>query len=69
MAAEVKGKCPACGWSGLFLGSGGYVTCSQYDCPDPCRASAILAIGDKVGKLLDAAFDALPSSLVESTKP
>lgn len=40
MSAEVKGKCPACGWSGLFLGSGGYVTCSQYDCPDPCRAGA-----------------------------
>ncbi|MDX2702182.1 hypothetical protein PV350_04885 [Streptomyces sp. PA03-6a] len=30
----VKGRCPACGGS-LFLGEGGYVTCSRLDCPDP----------------------------------
>ena len=27
--------CPACGWRGLFIGSGGYVTCPQFDCPNP----------------------------------
>lgn len=43
MSVEVQGRCPACGWTGLFLGSGGLVTCSQYDCPDPCAASDLLA--------------------------
>lgn len=32
---QVKGKCPACGWTSLFLGSGGYVTCANLDCPNP----------------------------------
>ena len=34
----VQGRCPACNGSSLFLGSGGYVTCSRLDCPDPCAA-------------------------------
>jgi hypothetical protein len=34
----VKGRCPACNGSSLFLGSGGYVTCSRLDCPDPTAA-------------------------------
>lgn len=34
----VQGKCPACGGTSLFLGSGGYVTCSRIDCPDPGAA-------------------------------
>lgn len=38
----VKGRCPACGWKSLFLGSGGYVTCSRLDCPDPCAAGDLL---------------------------
>lgn len=32
----VKGRCPACNGSSLFLGSGGHVTCSRLDCPNPC---------------------------------
>lgn len=39
---EVAGKCPACGWAGLFLGSGGYVTCPQSDCPNPTLAADLL---------------------------
>ncbi|MFJ7963170.1 hypothetical protein [Streptomyces sp. NPDC096324] len=34
----VRGRCPACGWASLFLGSGGHVTCARLDCPDPCLA-------------------------------
>ncbi len=38
----VKGNCPACGGSSLFLGDGGYVTCSRIDCPEPDAASTTL---------------------------
>lgn len=38
----VQGRCPACGTSGLFLGSGGYVTCSLAACPEPDAASTLL---------------------------
>jgi len=38
----VKGKCPACGSASLFLGDGGYVTCSRIDCTAPDAASTTL---------------------------
>ncbi|MCX4444758.1 DUF6085 family protein [Streptomyces albidoflavus] len=38
----VQGRCPACGWSSLFLGVGGYITCSRIDCPTPEAASTLL---------------------------
>jgi hypothetical protein len=38
----VKGRCPACGATSLFLGDGGYVTCSRLDCPQPDAASTLL---------------------------
>ncbi|MEU1800840.1 hypothetical protein [Streptomyces sp. NPDC019937] len=38
----VQGRCPACGTAGLFLGSGGYVTCSSPDCQEPDAASTVL---------------------------
>ncbi|MFJ3037747.1 hypothetical protein [Streptomyces tendae] len=38
----VKGRCPACRGASLFLGSGGYVTCSRLDCPDPTAADDLL---------------------------
>jgi hypothetical protein len=38
----VQGRCPACGTAGLFLGDGGYVTCSLIDCPEPDAASTVL---------------------------
>jgi hypothetical protein len=39
---NVQGRCPACGWTTLFLGDGGYVTCSRADCPQPDAASTLL---------------------------
>jgi hypothetical protein len=39
---HVQGHCPACGTTGLFLGNGGYVTCSRVDCPEPDAASTVL---------------------------
>jgi len=38
----VKGRCPACRGSSLFLGSGGYVTCARLDCSDPSAADDLL---------------------------
>lgn len=38
----VQGRCPACGMTGLFVGSGGYVTCSHFECPEPDAASTVL---------------------------
>lgn len=39
----VQGRCPACGTSGLFLGDGGYITCSLADCPQPDAATEVIA--------------------------
>jgi len=39
---EVRGQCPACGLPTLFVGTGGYLTCSLIDCPMPDAASRIL---------------------------
>lgn len=42
---NVRGKCPkGCGDT-LFLGDGGYVTCSFASCPDPSAASDLLVLG------------------------
>jgi hypothetical protein len=42
MSAKVQGFCPmGCGAT-LFLGSGGYVTCSYSNCPRPDAATVIL---------------------------
>lgn len=42
MSGKVQGHCPACGHASLFLGSGGYVTCSIRECPDPTLVADIL---------------------------
>lgn len=39
---KVAGYCPACGTSSLFLGSGGWVTCSLDKCPNPTAAADVL---------------------------
>lgn len=39
---SVQGRCPACGSAGLFLGSGGYVTCPRIGCPNPTAADDLL---------------------------
>lgn len=38
----VQGTCPACHSTSLFLGNGGYVTCSRIDCPEPDAATTVL---------------------------
>jgi len=43
MNEEVKGYCPNCGHHGLFLGSGGYITCPAAECDRPDAATDILA--------------------------
>lgn len=40
---HVQGRCPACGTAGLFLGDGGYITCSLIDCPQPDAATEVIA--------------------------
>lgn len=49
----VQGKCPACGRTSLFLGDGGYVTCSIIDCPNPSAADELLC-GDAATPLARA---------------
>jgi len=38
----VQGNCPACRRAELFLGTGGYPTCSNADCPEPDAATTVL---------------------------
>lgn len=40
---KVQGRCPACGRDSLFLGSGGYVTCSIIGCSKPDAATDVLS--------------------------
>jgi len=42
---KVQGKCPSCGAESLFLGSGGYVTCSVIGCKAPGAATDLLKLG------------------------
>lgn len=45
---QIKGRCPmGCGET-LFVGQGGYVTCSYIHCPDPAAASRLLRDADKI---------------------
>lgn len=39
---RVQGRCPACRMSALFLGDGGYVTCGNLQCTNPCAATELL---------------------------
>lgn len=57
-STKVSGYCPmGCGPT-LFLGSGGYVTCSLDVCPQPDAASEILADGEAhhIVKISEAEF-------------
>lgn len=38
----IKGNCPACRQASLFLGTGGYPTCSNSECPEPDAATTVL---------------------------
>ena len=39
----VRGRCPACRLSSLFLAAGGYITCASLTCSNPGAASDLLA--------------------------
>lgn len=52
---RVQGVCPSCRSHSLFLGEGGYVTCSVLGCRDPGLATDLLMLGDALGKLVTAA--------------
>lgn len=39
---RIQGRCPACGGTSLFVGDGGYVTCSRSDCTEPDAATTLL---------------------------
>lgn len=46
----VRGICPACkSHRTLFVGNGGYLTCSLVGCPDPCAAHDLLNVGGQGG--------------------
>jgi hypothetical protein len=42
MSEKVQGRCPFCGHDSLFLGSGGYITCSVRECPNPTAITDLL---------------------------
>lgn len=62
---RVKGCCPACGWLTLYLGSGGHVTCSRLDCPNPCAADDQLHRGQPDGSLPDRLRTLVESEVYE----
>jgi hypothetical protein len=39
---SIHGRCPACRGDSLFIGTGGWVTCSRLDCPNPSAADELL---------------------------
>ncbi|MGW0948512.1 hypothetical protein ACWD4O_38980 [Streptomyces sp. NPDC002623] len=45
---DVKGRCPACLGEHLFIGDGGYLTCSNVDCVRPDAAHEL------IGEVADA---------------
>lgn len=42
MSEKVQGCCPFCGHDSLFLGAGGYITCSIRECPNPTAITDLL---------------------------
>jgi hypothetical protein len=43
-------KCPACNGQTLFVGNGGYLTCSNVDCPQPDTEAALTTKMELVAK-------------------
>jgi hypothetical protein len=72
-AADVRGRCPACGRESLFLGSGGYVTCRQLACPEPDAASTLLeqrpappGVRERYIEAIDACRTLTPAALADA---
>ena len=62
MSTFVKGRCPLC-HSGVFVASGGWLTCSGSDCPDPTFVSEIFAKYEESNKNLGEQLSALRAAL------
>jgi hypothetical protein len=67
---DVQGRCPACGGSSLFVGSGGYITCRRIECPNPDAATTLLerdprTTPDNPAASSDAADNPLRTALTE----
>jgi len=41
MSERINMKCPSCNGSFIFIGEGGYLTCSYVDCPEPDIAKKV----------------------------
>jgi len=41
MTERINMKCPSCNGSFIFIGEGGYLTCSYVDCPEPDVAKKV----------------------------
>lgn len=39
---QIEGRCFACGGQTLFVGEGGYITCSYLSCPNPSAVNQVL---------------------------
>ncbi|NUQ95796.1 MAG: hypothetical protein HOY79_04305 [Streptomyces sp.] len=55
---EVKGRCPSCLLNTLFVGDGGFLTCSNVDCERPDAAHEL--IGEVAGARQHRAFHFCP---------
>ena len=43
----ITNPCPVCGYKGLFVGAGGYLTCSNLKCTNPVTGDAIKLIKEE----------------------
>ena len=43
----ISDPCPVCGYKSLFIGSGGFLTCSNLKCPNPVTGDAIKLIKEE----------------------
>jgi hypothetical protein len=69
MDRSVRGVCPACGTALLFLGDGGYLTCSLHDCPDPTAADRLLFNSRAAVVLSDEALVRGLDALMKTNSP
>ena len=47
MNERINMRCPSCGGSFIFIGKGGYLTCSYVDCPEPSIAKKVAQLKEE----------------------
>ena len=68
MRTQIQGTCPACDWKGsIFVGEGGYLTCSRGACPNPCAPSE--ALGVKFPTMASSTPRSDPQALAAPERP